>query len=241
MHFTPVCLLLSCLRLSPDRTQFFKHESLSLTCDNQLNSTSHWRVKRKTAEGGVRQCGSGWGSAFSGSGCTIGSTYPSDSGVYWCESTESERSNTINITITGGSVILVSPALPVMEGDSVTMQCRPETNTSLDFYKDGLPMGRGAVAQVTIHSVSKSDEGFYKCVILGSGESAESWLSVKASLSLPPAAFSYTVTRMMYPIVVWAPFLLSTIILGLIIRDRKKAQTDAERRGSDEVVMDIVV
>lgn len=82
----------------------------------------------------------------------------------------------------GGSVILVSPALPVMEGESVTMQCRSQANSSFDFYKDGLSMGRGTVAQVTIRSVSKSDEGFYKCVIPGSGESAESWLSVKGQI-----------------------------------------------------------
>lgn len=33
--------------------------------------------------------------------CTIGYPYKSDSGEYWCEGGGGERSNTVNITVTG--------------------------------------------------------------------------------------------------------------------------------------------
>ncbi|KAF7642555.1 hypothetical protein LDENG_00256010 [Lucifuga dentata] len=245
MKLTPFCLL-TCLRLSPDRSQFFMYDSFSLTCDNQLNSTSDWRVKRKTPEGGVRHCSSGWGSASSGSSCTIRRAYPSDSGVYWCESRTGECSNAVNVTVSDGSVILESPGLPVLQGDAVTLRCRPETGSAhhtFTFYKDGLPLGRGSAAEMTIHGVSKSDEGLYKCASSGGGESAESWMNVRASdpsSSLPPAASSSSVFRMLCHLVVGTPYLLSTVMLGLIYRDRKRAQTRVERRSGDEVVMETV-
>lgn len=93
----------ACLRVSPDRSQFFWYDSVSLSCENQSNSTG-WKVKRKTPNGGIRPCSSGWGSASSGSACIIRKTYPSDSGVYWCQSGHGEMSNGINITITGTSL-----------------------------------------------------------------------------------------------------------------------------------------
>ncbi|GLD68110.1 low affinity immunoglobulin gamma Fc region receptor II-like isoform X3 [Lates japonicus] len=110
MQLTPFCLMLSCLRVSPNRSQFFRYDTITLTCEDQSNSTS-WKVKRETPAGGVRPCSSGWGSASSGSTCIIGSTYPSDSGVYWCESVDGEQSNGVNITITVGAPYLVSTIL----------------------------------------------------------------------------------------------------------------------------------
>ncbi|XP_029932732.1 Fc receptor-like B [Myripristis murdjan] len=184
MEVAPVCLLLSCLRVSPDSSQLFRYSSLSLTCADPLNSTV-WRVKRKTSDGGLKPCSSGWGLASAGSDCTIGNAYPSDSGVYWCESRDGERrSNSVNITVTDGSVILESPVFPVMEGSDVTLRCKTRTTSSsltADFYKDGFLIGSGSTGEMTIHNVSKSDEGFYKCSISDSGESPESWLAVRGA------------------------------------------------------------
>ena len=77
-------------------------------------------------------------------------------------------------------MILESPALPVMEGDNVTLQCRKEgaSKGRANFYKDGLLVNTSSAGELIIHSVSKSDEGLYKCSISGLGESAESWLAV---------------------------------------------------------------
>ena len=80
-----------------------------------------------------------------------------------------------------GEVILESPALPVMERHSVTLRCRKRATSSnlpADFFKDGHFSGTGYTGEMTIDSVSRSDEGLYKCRISGAGNSAESWLAV---------------------------------------------------------------
>ncbi|XP_040887668.1 Fc receptor-like protein 5 [Toxotes jaculatrix] len=259
MQLTPLCLMLSCLQVSPDRSQFFRYDTISLSCEDGLNSTG-WKVKRKTLEGGVRPCSSGWGSISSGSTCIIGNIYPSDSGTYWCESVDGEQSNSVSITITDRSVILESPVLPVSEGAAVTLRCKAETKSPdhvFNFFKDDHLIGSSATGEVTIHSANKSDEGLYKCSISGGQESTTSWLSVDASLpsspspppppspsaSAPPAAScSVSVPRLMCHLLVGVPYLLSTILLGLIYRDRKRAaQTLAERRGSSDVIMEVAV
>ena len=84
-------------------------------------------------------------------------------------------------------MILESPALPVMEGESVTLLCRNKTTSSVpiaDFYKDGSLAATGYKGSVTIYNVSKSDEGLYKCNISDGGESPESWLAVRGKTTL---------------------------------------------------------
>ncbi|XP_071379922.1 Fc receptor-like protein 2 isoform X1 [Centroberyx affinis] len=255
MEFTPVCLLLSCLHVSPDSSQLFRYDSVSLSCSDRLNSTG-WRVRRNTSDGGVRLCSSGWGVASSVSACTIRNAYPSDSGVYWCESREGERSNSVSITVTDHAVILESPVRPVIEGDAVTLRCQTQTtpsNLPADFYKDGFLIGTGSAGEMTIHSVSKSDEGLYKCQT-HLGESPESWLAVQTKfLVLSPSptptptptsspAPLLSLPRLMCHLVVGIPYLLTTIILGLIYRDkRKRAQSHAEQRGNNDVIMEIAI
>ncbi len=81
-----------------------------------------------------------------------------------------------------GSVILESPALPVMEGHNVTLRCtnkKPSFKLTADFYKDGVLIMSSFTGNMTIHSVSKSDEGLYKCSISGAGGSPVSWLNVR--------------------------------------------------------------
>nr|XP_024000553.1 CD166 antigen homolog A-like [Salvelinus alpinus] len=79
-----------------------------------------------------------------------------------------------------GAVILESPALPVTEGDSVTLRCRYKgtpSNLTADFYKDGSLIRNETTGEMTIPSVSKSDEGLYKCTN-SEEESPESWMTV---------------------------------------------------------------
>ncbi|KAM6960420.1 uncharacterized protein LKV04_021991 [Tautogolabrus adspersus] len=185
MQLTPFCLMLSCLRVSPDRSQFSRYDSISLSCEDQLNSTA-WKVKRNTSRSGVTTCTFGWGSNTAGSTCEITNIYPSDSGVYWCESDSGERSNAVNITITERPVILMIPALAVPEGAAVTLGCKHEANSSIqrfDFYKDGCSVGSSATGQFTRHSVSKSDEGLYTCGVSGGEESVGSWLAVEGEVT----------------------------------------------------------
>ncbi|XP_067380114.1 low affinity immunoglobulin gamma Fc region receptor III-A-like isoform X2 [Channa argus] len=89
-----------------------------------------------------------------------------------------------NAEKTAGSVLLESPLFPVMEGDDVTLRCRSKMsliNLTANFYKDDVLINCSATGYMTIHSVTKSDEGLYKCNISGAGESPVSWLSVTAS------------------------------------------------------------
>ncbi|XP_029610555.1 Fc receptor-like protein 4 isoform X5 [Salmo trutta] len=167
------------LSVSPDRSQFFEYESVSLSCEVQGNS-ARWRVVRNTTRGILSECNTDWGKQ-QGSSCIVSLT-PSDNGVYWCVSGSGEHSNAVNITVPAGAVILESPALPVTEGDSVTLRCRYQgtpSNLTVDFYKDGSLIRTETTGEITIPAVSKSDEGLYKCTN-SEGESPESWMTVTA-------------------------------------------------------------
>ncbi|XP_036417258.1 immunoglobulin superfamily member 1-like [Colossoma macropomum] len=171
------------LVVSPSRTQHFITDSLSLSCEGQSNSTG-WRVRRYTHSEKVSDCSSGWGSV-TGSTCNISSLYTSHTGMYWCESESGESSNPVNITVHNGSVILESPVHPVTEGDPLTLRClyrdpKP-SNLTVEFYKNGSLLQTQTTGEMTIHTVSKSDEGLYHCKHPEKGESPQSWISVRRS------------------------------------------------------------
>ncbi|XP_039907888.1 high affinity immunoglobulin gamma Fc receptor I-like isoform X2 [Simochromis diagramma] len=176
------------LHILPNRLQFFEYEAVTFYCEGVVYCEFVHKVKGK-----IKTCPKG-------SSCTITNVYLDDSGEYWYENEEGIRSNSINISITAGSVILEIPAVPVMEGETVTLGCRNKTtsfNFTTDFYKDGLHISTNSTQNMTIHRVSKSDEGYYKCSISGAGESPETWLSttgetMKRSFFLPFNASSIT-------------------------------------------------
>ncbi|KAM9717612.1 uncharacterized protein ACNS7B_021242 isoform 2-T2 [Menidia menidia] len=260
MLLTPFCLTLTCLQVVPDRSHFFRYASLSLSC----RGPPGWRVKRATAGGGVRPCSSGWGSSSSASACTIRHAYPTDTGLYWCESPAGQRSNHVNITVTDRPLLLESPALPVGEGAPVTLRCRAQPNASLAgyrFQKDGVPVGGGGGGgELAIPSLSRSHQGLYSCSAPGGGQSLGSWLAVaeqqkatnsdsaeeEKEPSSPPAPAeapeSFSRLRLVCHLVVGVPYLLSTILLGLVCRDRMKAAQEVKgQRGGARVVMETVV
>ncbi|XP_026179563.1 low affinity immunoglobulin gamma Fc region receptor II-like [Mastacembelus armatus] len=194
LHFLLSLLsVLSCttdqarLTLSPSSSQFFKGDSLSLSCEED-NRSAGWTLRRNTTRRQRTLCGPDWGTS-AGSSCTISYIVPSDSGVYWCESREGATSQSINITVSGGAVILQSPVLPVMEGENITLICRTQTSSDLpaDFYKHGSLVIDRPTGHVTILHVSKADEGVYRCNIRGHGESPPSWISVTEKPATAPA------------------------------------------------------
>ncbi|XP_030635199.1 basement membrane-specific heparan sulfate proteoglycan core protein-like [Chanos chanos] len=168
------------LIISPSRTQHFTSDSLSLNCEVQSNSTG-WTVRRYTDNGEVSDCSSDWGSV-TGSTCSISSLQSSDSGVYWCQSDSGGNSNPLNITVTSSDVILESPVHPVTEGHTLTLRCtyryKPADFTA-DFFKDGLVLQNQTTGEMTIPTVSKSDEGLYWCKHQGRRESPKSWITVR--------------------------------------------------------------
>ncbi|XP_044040167.1 low affinity immunoglobulin gamma Fc region receptor II-like isoform X1 [Siniperca chuatsi] len=181
-----VCKQITCfsrLTVSPSSSQLFRGEFFSLSCEED-DSSAGWTLRRNSTRETRTQCGAGWGRS-AGSSCNISYVLPLDSGVYWCESREGATSNTISITVTDGSVILQSPVLPVMEGHDVTLHCKPKTPPSdrpAAFYKDGSLISTEPTGHMTIHHVSKSDEGLYKCHISRHGESPPSWISVTGGI-----------------------------------------------------------
>uniref|UniRef100_A0A3Q1FG83 Ig-like domain-containing protein n=1 Tax=Acanthochromis polyacanthus TaxID=80966 RepID=A0A3Q1FG83_9TELE len=169
----------SSLTVNPDTVQHFVSASVSLSCG--LNSMK-WRVSRFPDNGSLLHC-SGWGT-MSGSICNVNWMWYGNV-VYWCES-GSAFSNAVNITGQyNHGIILVSPAHPVTEGDSVTLGCRLTTQNVLSnvlFYKDDKLIQNDSRGEMSISAVSKSDEGFYKCQHSGK-ESPQSWMAVKRSSS----------------------------------------------------------
>uniref|UniRef100_A0A673BT47 Ig-like domain-containing protein n=1 Tax=Sphaeramia orbicularis TaxID=375764 RepID=A0A673BT47_9TELE len=147
--------------VSPSSTQHPEYSDIAVSCERL---GSGWTVWRLTARGFLSQCGSGWGDPTS-SGCDVRTVKPPDTGLYWCESTGRQSSHTVNITVTDGAVVLQSPAVPVTEGQDVTLFCQTKTPSDLPahFYKDGTHLSDSSEGHMTIRRVSRSDEGEYRC------------------------------------------------------------------------------
>ncbi|XP_067436079.1 putative high affinity immunoglobulin gamma Fc receptor IB [Thunnus thynnus] len=168
-------------RIVPDRLQFIEYETVSVHCEENDGFT-RWRVKTKLNKINLTNsdCNT------SAPSCTINPTFERHRGEYWCEDEEGEKSDAVNISVTAGSVILGSPAHPVLEGDDVILYCKnkkTQTQQIADFYKDGSHLRTQYMGNMTIQNVSKSDEGLYKCSISGAGESPESWLKISKQTS----------------------------------------------------------
>ncbi|XP_078792955.1 Fc receptor-like B isoform X2 [Oryzias latipes] len=185
------------LTVSPSRSQFFEGESVTLKCED--HSSAGWTLRRNTSEETRTLCGSGQ-RLPDNSSCEINYLFPADSGVYWCESRGGGASSiSVNISVSGGSVILQSPVLPVMEGHDLTLSCQsqtPPSKPSAAFYKDGSLIRTEPTGHMTLQHVSRSDEGLYKCHISAHGESPSSWISV--SEEPPPEDVTYSTVSILH-------------------------------------------
>ncbi|XP_074555312.1 low affinity immunoglobulin gamma Fc region receptor II-like [Halichoeres trimaculatus] len=240
MALTALCAAMVALRVVPDRSQFFEYEHVSLSCEQQGNS-SGWTIMRNRSVTMEDDCFTSGEKIIEGETSFDASWI--DSGVYWCESAAGQRSGAVNITVTSGSVILQSPALPVKEGDDLTLQCSSKiptnsssstldfipgfpVNHSADFYKNGLLIGSSSTGNMTIQRVSGSNEGFYKCNISGVGRSPNSWLSVRESGH--PGRPSSPAANTQLPVVVCLVliFLMSAMLIFLWRKYKGKFSRD---------------
>ncbi|CAI5661079.1 unnamed protein product [Oreochromis niloticus] len=207
----------------PNRLQFFEYKSVSVHCEEDNNATE-WSVKWNPHE----ITNSSHTSSTSPSPYTIYPTFESHSGEYWCETEHGIKSETVNITITAGFVILESPAYPVKEGNEVIFNCKNKKSQSehiTDFYKDGVSLGTWYQSSMTIKNVSKSDEGLYKCSIDGAGESPESWLTViKQETGLSQSLFPETLI-LLWTVICVLLVDLSLVVLGLLYQNKQKVST----------------
>lgn len=89
---------------------------------------------------------------------------------------------------TDGTMILKTPALPVLEGDKVVLRCQYWTgnHNKTTFFKNGAEIitytssSSNRLIKMAIENVTQEDEGFYKCASQDRKmASPESWLSVR--------------------------------------------------------------
>uniref|UniRef100_A0AAZ1X754 Ig-like domain-containing protein n=1 Tax=Oreochromis aureus TaxID=47969 RepID=A0AAZ1X754_OREAU len=222
-------------------SQFFEGDFVSLSCEED-DSSAGWTLRRNTSKQQRTQCGDGWGET-AGFSCNLTFMMLHDSGVYWCESREGPISNMVNLTVTGGSVILQSPVLPVMEGDDVTLLCKTKTtpsNLPAVFFKDGVFIGNEATGHMTIQHVSRSDEGLYKCDISSHGESPSSWITVTDKhtttpppTSTPPPTFAlFLVLRVLLPVELVSVVVL-LVFLVVLVRRCVHRKSEGETQNSE--------
>ncbi|CAG6011764.1 unnamed protein product, partial [Menidia menidia] len=185
MELTSACVVLGAvlLTIEPNRPQFFRYESFNLTCGG-----AGWMLMRTPSQP-VFPCDPK--GRRNVSSCINRSAHMSDSDRYWCQSQSGECSNGLDITVTTGVVILEIPALPVTAGGKVTLTCshkerhdpKSSSNFSAKFYRNGTFIGQQPNGELTFTSISKENEGFYKCEHPTAGQSPESWLAVEGSLT----------------------------------------------------------
>ncbi|XP_062301327.1 Fc receptor-like protein 5, partial [Scomber scombrus] len=222
------------LTVSPDSSQHFEYRSLNLSCGENSSFTG-WNVRRFIDKKAITSCGDDWGSPTS-FGCKIQTAKRPDTGIYWCETDAKQLSNSVSITVHGRneSVILQSPVLPVMEGDDVTLHCKTKTsNLPADFYKDGSLIRTESAGHMTIHHVSKSDEGLYKCNSSSHGESPSSWLFVR---DLPPAETEPardSLLRIIRHVVKFGTFSITTVLMVFSFLHKPRAPS-AKRGPADQ-------
>ncbi|XP_049424083.1 high affinity immunoglobulin gamma Fc receptor I-like [Epinephelus fuscoguttatus] len=219
------------LQVDPNRQQHFAYDSFTVSCEG-LEGLTGWRVIRKI-KGVVNTCSPSW--STSTGPCVIRNAYPAlDSGEYWCEIGGGKKSNSVNITVADGSVILDSPARPVMLDDAVTLHCREKrtsSNLTADFYKDGHFMDSSSAGNLTIQGVSTSNEGLYRCSIPGVGQSPESWLTVREHTISSPAADEEPHHGVQLPLLLCigvSVFLLALLLLVRLLRCRKRQTVTAD-------------
>ncbi|XP_026013269.1 uncharacterized protein LOC113015458 [Astatotilapia calliptera] len=167
------------LLVVPNRLQFFEYEPVTFHCEG----VNYCEVLHKF-KGKIKSCSKTNKMTPTGSSCSIQTVYADNSGEYWYELEGGRRSNIINLSVTAGPVILVSPAVPALMEETVTLSCRNKTHSSnfkAEFYKNRRSIHKTSTGNMTIQRVSKSDEGHYKCSISGAGESPVSWLNITES------------------------------------------------------------
>ncbi|KAK7910052.1 hypothetical protein WMY93_014736 [Mugilogobius chulae] len=170
-------------RIVLSKRQFFVYTNLTVTCGGYFNDMTKWRVLRSNTVEKRSPCNKNSNTFGS---CHIAMLYPADSGEYWCESEDRRRSESVWITVTVANVILESPVHPVIDGDSVTIFCtekrkkKKTASTKFDFYKDGVCVHTSSTGEMTLHNISVSDQGRYKCNISENKFSEENLLQVKA-------------------------------------------------------------
>ncbi|XP_067380675.1 uncharacterized protein [Channa argus] len=136
-----------------------------------------------------------------------------------------------------------------MEGHDVSLHCqtkRPPSKLPADFYKDGSLIRTELTGHMTIHHVTKSDEGLYKCHISSHGESPPSWIYVTENSSTTASnvtSTSSTKLNLLHVSYFVAPVcgLILLTLLVLLVRQhvQRKHKADEMTVGAETITDDI--
>lgn len=107
-----------------------------MTCESQ-NGSDGWELRSTTDKS--KPCDGG---------CGLVDVYPSDSGVYWCESRHGECSNRVNITVTGTeptfrSLDLKTEELPEIQNIMLTLSLVALPDGTVILEVPALPVTAG--------------------------------------------------------------------------------------------------
>uniref|UniRef100_W5MJ22 Ig-like domain-containing protein n=1 Tax=Lepisosteus oculatus TaxID=7918 RepID=W5MJ22_LEPOC len=143
-------------------TQFFTEETFFLKCVVQRDPAK-WTIKRKK-DGKVETACTAY-SLENIQKCSFISPSVSHSGKYWCESESGECSNTLNITVYSGDVILRVSPQPLSKGSTGNLSCAVRHNPN---HTCGFPSIQNVVYfrnGLILHNQKNSthDEGHFKC------------------------------------------------------------------------------
>ncbi|XP_068579537.1 uncharacterized protein [Cebidichthys violaceus] len=200
------------LSVRPYRPLFLRGDAVSLSCVDDRQTVDGWTVKR-TAGGQTQTCDGGQQDfgGFDGSSCIIRRLFPSDSGVYWCETRAGQRSVQVNVNVSGHSVFLELPTLPVIAGSDVTLRCktRDSSTQTVYFFSNGSFIGLGLTGELTISDVQRPHEGLYWCSTGLLSTSSKTWMSVVD----PPPPPPLSVARLLCPLVVVCLYCMSTVLM----------------------------
>ncbi|KAK7910012.1 hypothetical protein WMY93_014696 [Mugilogobius chulae] len=233
------------LIIHPDRSYFFRYDNVSFSCSGPPHLSEHLRqttrVFRNASSQQLAPCESGWG-IVDGHTCTIEELFTLDSGVYWCGTERNQTGDSINITVTSDPVLLSVPIYPILLGTSVTLAClsnHPNNNKfEASFFRDADFLGIKPSATLTLPSVTRKDEGLYRCEIASRGRSKQVPLRISSenvhaisgiTMTTPPSTNQPITIAQLRPLWYVLLFLLYTGILCIgfsicrkLIKDRTK-------------------
>uniref|UniRef100_A0A8C1IHF6 Si:ch1073-66l23.1 n=1 Tax=Cyprinus carpio TaxID=7962 RepID=A0A8C1IHF6_CYPCA len=86
--------------------------------------------------------------------------------TFWCQKKNFSRSNTVTLKMTEHVVMLVPPAVPALQGESVDLRCVVWGGSKLEkavFYKDNTKIINSPEGTYTIVNATQDDNGKYSC------------------------------------------------------------------------------
>ncbi|XP_035004940.1 low affinity immunoglobulin gamma Fc region receptor II-like [Hippoglossus stenolepis] len=194
------------LSVSPNLQQFFSKDSVSLSCVE--GGQTGGQIMKRTAGGQTGGCGQNF-ETMNGSSCSFPHLSCSDSGVYWCETSDGQKSQQVNISVRDDPVILQIPALPVHTGSDVTLRCKSKNGycETAYFFRDKVYLSSELEEKWIVRDVRRTDEGNYSCST-ETYESPHSWLRVAAPPPPPSSVF-----RLFCLLVVVCLFCICSVIM----------------------------